>query len=232
MTMLPSQGSKPVIGPSAVFPLVRHLSRRLTPVLARLPVTANYITVAALASGLASAWLMTWQTKVATISGAVVLVLSYVLDNCDGEIARLKQLSSEFGRKFDTFVDWLVHAVFFAALGWGVSRQSGLEIWWWLGLTAAAGATINYALVLFLEFRDRLSQPAQQPVAAAFKARPKNWVEWLIYAFRELARADFCFVVLLFACFDAIQVLLPLAALGAQLYWLSLLVAKARGDRV
>ena len=215
-----------------MFPLVRHLSRHLTRALAKLPVTANQITAAGLASGLASAWLMTWQTKTASILGAVMLVLCYVLDNSDGEIARLKQQSSEFGHKFDTFVDWLVHAAFFAALGWGVSRQSGLEIWWWLGLAAAAGATINYLLVLVSEIRNRSKRTAHQPEIAEFGAHPTNWIEWLIFMFRELARADFCVVVLLLACVEAAHVLLPLAAFGAHVYWLTRFYGAARNFRV
>ncbi len=232
MKTLSAQGAEPTIGSPAVFPLVRHLSLRLTPVLARLPVTANQITATSLASGLACAWLMTWQTQAAAILGAFLLVLCYVLDNCDGEIARLMHQSSEFGRRFDTFVDWLVHAAFFAALGWGVSRQNGLEVWLWLGLAATAGATINYALGLFLESRDHLNQPARLNGDAGFTARPRNWVEWLIYVFRELARADFCFVVLLLACFDSLHILLPLAALGAHVYWLTQLVEGTRNYHV
>ena len=75
------------------------------------------------------------------------MILCYVLDNCDGEIARLKNLSSSIGEKFDTFVDWVVHAAFFAALGFGVAGQNQNKIWLWLGLIGTAGATINYATV-------------------------------------------------------------------------------------
>lgn len=52
MTGLPSQGAKTAIGPATMLPLVRHISGRMTPVLARLPVTANQITVAALGAQL------------------------------------------------------------------------------------------------------------------------------------------------------------------------------------
>ena len=41
------------------------------------------------------------------IRGATFSVLCYVLDYCDGEIARPKGLSSKFGAAVDILVDWL-----------------------------------------------------------------------------------------------------------------------------
>ena len=172
---------------------------------------------------------MTRQTQSALVGGAMLLILYYVLDNCDGEIARLKGQSSEFGRKFDTFVDWLVHAAFFAALGWGVSLQNGAEIWLWLGLVAAAGSTINYLLVLATQHNENANPQWAQRDSEGLATKPPNLGAWFIYAYRELARADFCFVVLLLACLDLLLLLLPLAAFGAQVYWLMLIVAKAKG---
>lgn len=218
-----------VVSRRTIFPLVRHLSGRVTPVLANLPITANQITTAALVCGLVGAWLMTRQIQSAAVGGAVFLIVYYVLDNCDGEIARLKGESSEFGRKFDTFVDWVVHAAFFAALGWGVSLRNGTEIWLWLGLVAAAGATINYLLVLATDHNEKTNPQRVQPDSEGLAVKRPSLGSWFIYAYRELARADFCFVVLLLACFDLLLLLLPLAALGAQVYWLTLIIAKAKG---
>ena len=39
-----------------VFSLIQHLSMLATPALARMPVTANQITVTSLATGLAASW--------------------------------------------------------------------------------------------------------------------------------------------------------------------------------
>jgi hypothetical protein len=43
----------------------------------------------------------------------------------------------------------------------------------------------------------------------------------VVFAFRELTRADFCFIVLALVLFDVVWVLLPAAAVGAQVYWLT-----------
>ena len=215
-----------------ILPLVRYLSSRVTPILAKLPVTANQITAVSLACGLFCSWLMTMQTQPEAILGAIFLVLCYVLDNCDGEIARLKGQSSNFDGAFDTCVDWLVHSAFFAALGWGVSQQNGAEIWLWLGLTAAVGATVNYVLTLYMDSRDGAYQQLGRDDGEDVNVRPEVWWEWLIFSFRELARADFCIVVVFLASVDGLAILLPLAALGAQIYWLTLFVEKSKNYHV
>ena len=59
--------------------------------------------------------------------------------------------------------------------------------------------------------------------------QPKNKVDWLIFIFHKLSRADFCFIVLIFALFNFTYLLLPFAAIGAQIYWITDLFERARG---
>ena len=74
------------------------------------------------------------------LTGALLFLICYVLDNCDGEIARLKNMRSIFGMRYDTFVDWLVHTVFFIGLGWGPhllrGSRGGFGQVLWRGLAA------------------------------------------------------------------------------------------------
>ena len=81
--------------------------------------------------------------------GAFLFLICYVLDNCDGEIARIKGMRSIFGMRYDTFVDWVVHAVYFICLGWGATSLTGQQIWLWSGLAAGLGGTVNDALELY-----------------------------------------------------------------------------------
>ncbi|OHC74062.1 MAG: hypothetical protein A3B62_00830 [Rhodospirillales bacterium RIFCSPLOWO2_01_FULL_65_14] len=220
--------------PTHVFPLVRHLSARLTPVLFRSPLTANQITFISLLLGLAAGWAMIYESRVAAIIGGGLLVIGYVLDNCDGEIARRKGQCSEFGRRFDNFVDWAVHTAFFVALGWGVSKSAGQDFWFWLGAIAGAGSTINYVIGTIaeeMEAIDKRRNPTAHKPAAVVESgwrRPEKWYQWITFSFRELSRADFCFIVLALAVFDATWILLPLGAAGAQAYWIAHLLPDAR----
>ena len=185
--------------------------------------SANQITAVSLLAGLASGWCMMQGERTWAIVGGLFLVVTYVLDNCDGEIARLKNQSSRLGMHFDNFVDTAVHTFFFVALGIGIGGATGQDAWLWLGWIAAAGCAINYVITIIVDARDRVAD--QRPggstgrEAAGRPRTPRGRREWIVFAFRELSRADFCFIVLVLAVFDLMWVLLPAAAVGAHVYW-------------
>ena len=209
--------------PRHLLPLVCHLSSWLTPRLVRLPVSANHVTAASLLLGLGCAWSFLQGSPAWTAAGAVLFIASTVLDYCDGEVARLKNQCTTFGMHFDTFSDWVVHSGFFIGLGFGAARAADQDMWLWLGLIAAAGSTINYAVWMVHTSRERAQEGERDAAedAAGLGARPRDAREWVLFAFRELARADFCFIVLALALFDVVWVLLPAGAIGAQVYWLT-----------
>ena len=210
-------------GQRHLLPLVRHLSSWLTPRLVRLPVGANHVTTASLLLGLGCAWSFLQGSAAWAIAGAVLFIASTVLDYCDGEVARLKNQCTTFGMHFDSFSDWVVHSGFFIGLGFGTARAADQDMWVWLGLIAAAGSTINYAIWMVLASGDRSQEGKWDDTedAAGPGPRPRDAREWAVFAFRELARADFCFIVLALALFDVVWVLLPVGAVGAQVYWLT-----------
>ena len=214
-------------GKGNLLPLIRQLSTRTTPLLARLPVTPNQITSVSMLVGLAAAWYLYQEGYGNGVAAAALFVVRYVLDNCDGEIARLKGLSSSFGMHYDTFVDWVVHSAFFAALGIGYGRVAGNEVWMWLGWAAAVGGTINYLLVLVFDRLDGTPDEGENSCAKE-APRPNTPTQWAIYVLRELMRADFCFLVLLLALADGLWLLLPVGAVGAQVYWIMLCVKRTR----
>lgn len=208
-----------------LFPLIRYLSKIATPVLMRLPVSANQITAASLVSGLAAAWCVAQGSMGWDIAAGALFVITYVLDNCDGEIARLKDQCSDFGMRFDTFVDWAVHTAFFAALGIGVASRFDNDLWLWMGMIAAAGGTINYGVGIYLDAREKAETEAEVTGEGERPGethrKPEGLSDWALYIFRELTRADFCFIVLALALFDVIWVLLPAGAIGSQVYWIT-----------
>jgi phosphatidylglycerophosphate synthase len=204
---------------SSVFPLIRFLSRPVTGILVRLPVSANQVTAASLVFGLGAAWAAAQGRWESDFAAGVLLFVAYVLDNCDGDIARLKNQCSRFGMYFDSFVDWVVHTAFFVGLGFGVEASTDEAIWLWLGLAAGAGGTFNYALGFMFDAPDQAPEHSRRPATIG---------EWLLFAFRELTRADFCFIVLALAVFDVLWVLLPAGAIGAQVYWMTALFKRSR----
>lgn len=215
--------------PAQLLPLTRHLSYPLTLFLVKLPISPNQVTALSLAAGLAGAWCFSLGTMNADIIGGLLLILCYTLDNCDGQIARLKNLSSEWGAQFDDLADWLVDTAFFAGLGFGVSTATGQQFWLWLGLAASAGATIDYVVDLIYHAKAKQDpSKATREETAKSVGKPKEAIDWLIYIFHKLSRADFCVIVFGLALFDVTWVLLPLGAIGAQAYWITDLFQRSR----
>ena len=210
------------------FPLIRSVSRPFLVVLLALPIGPNLVTGLSLVSGLAAAATLYISPQNFELWAATLLVMSYIFDNCDGEIARGKNLTSKFGHGFDSFSDWLVHSCFFPALGSAWHTGTGDTWWLWLGWAAALGSTINYLITLIYEKLDQNSLQTRQEGTTI----PNGPYEWFLFVFRELARADFCFLVSLLVAFDLHWLLLPAAAAGAQVYWLTQFHAVARRFRV
>ncbi|MDP6172751.1 MAG: CDP-alcohol phosphatidyltransferase family protein, partial [Rhodospirillales bacterium] len=180
---------------------------------------------ASLISGLAACALFTLGDYGTNLAGALLFLLSYVLDNTDGEIARLKNQASKIGRQFDNLTDWLVNSLFFLALGFGMAQTRSEDLWLFLGMAGALGGTINYVAALLIGL---FSKTPDDDGGEESSTKPENRREWVLYAFREIARWDFCFIVLVLALLDWLWVLLPLGAVGAQAYWMALFFSAAR----
>lgn len=204
-----------------MFPLIRLFSRPLTKLILHTPLSANQITAISLVIGFAAMWLIATGRYDLHIWGGALLVVSYILDNCDGEVARARNQTSEWGHRFDSFVDWIVNAGVFVAIGMGEMARTSDDLWFYLGITAGVGATINYFLAVRAEFNKSADHATEEQLPSAFRDR-------VVFIFRELFRADFCFIVLALAVFDSLWVLLPLGAIGAQAYWL---LSFAKGAR-
>ena len=207
----------------SVFPIIRLASLPITGCLLRLPISANIITTVSLTTGLVACYLMTFGTYQMILIGSFLFLLCYIFDNADGEIARAKNQCSSFGDKYDTFVDWIVHAFFFFCLGWGTALVTNNKIWLLLGISGTLGGTINYIIGLLEEPgpENHSKDPPEGDI-------PVTLIQWFVFIFRELFRADFCFIVIGLALFGFAHYLLPLAAIGAHAYWITRFVNGSR----
>ncbi len=215
--------------PKPLFPLIRHISARTTPMLLKTPLTANHVTFISMVLGLAAAGLFAQGEVKTQLAGSLVFFVSYLLDHCDGEIARARKQSSKTGQIFDSFADWVVHAAFFVGLGWGVTGSTGQERWFWLGVSGGAGASINYFLGLYAVMKQSGGAHDGDPDNYD---HPDTWKQALIFAFRELARADFWLLVIILTVFDFLCILLIAVAIGAHVYWILYLFAWNKNYRV
>jgi len=61
---------------------------------------------------------------VSIVIGAAIFQVFSILDGCDGEIARAKNLESQFGERLDYFCDFAASLLYVLALGLGLHRSS------------------------------------------------------------------------------------------------------------
>jgi CDP-L-myo-inositol myo-inositolphosphotransferase len=128
-------------------PVSRHLnrpvSRWLSRYLVRTTVTPNQISLASWLLSCVAAGLMALSGYPALASGGVLAQLASVVDGCDGEIARLKHLQSEFGGWFDAVLDRYADAVLLFGLMWHEFAASGTSLSLVLGFAAIVGSFLN-----------------------------------------------------------------------------------------
>ncbi len=96
-----------------------------------LPISANQITFLALIMGLISAGIYFWGGNTALIWGAIFLYLKSFLDNVDGNLARVREEESRLGRFLDSFSDFVVAVLVYAAVTWNLSLLSLQPGYYW-----------------------------------------------------------------------------------------------------
>lgn len=211
-------------GERAFFPLIRHISARTTPVLLVLGLSPNAITLLGLAAGALAAVCLAQGDYWWGQAGAVLFFLAGLMDHCDGEVARATGRTSRMGAFLDDLADWGTHAAFFAGLGIGASRINADEphgwVWAALGFAAAFGATANwFGLWWRARKRRQAGRPGETKVILKI-SDTRTRGEWWLFAYREICRVDFWILVFLLQAMGVLWMLLPLAAVGAQAYWI------------
>ena len=130
----------------------RKLSRLVSSVLVSLPITPNQITLLSLFIGLAACWFFLQGGYRYSVLGAVVLYTSIILDCSDGEVARLKFMSSRYGGLLDSLCDSTVFSgvLFCAALA--IHRDSHMPNIIVVGAVAAVVMFICSNLYFYLHY--------------------------------------------------------------------------------
>ena len=135
-----AQSRKPRHGTELVCEKVfRPLAHPLVLLFARLRVPPPVVVAAAGVAGLAGAVEL---GRGSLLAAALLVQLKTLLDNSDGQLARLTGRTSAFGRYLDSEVDLLVNAALFAALAW-TSAQPAVALVGFLALTSVLSLNFN-----------------------------------------------------------------------------------------
>jgi hypothetical protein len=114
--------SKPQDGFVSRF-LNRPISHRITRFLLKFPIHPNWWTISIFVLPLIAGVFLARGDYVSIVIGAAIFQAFSILDGCDGEIARAKNLESKFGERLDNFCDFLASVIYVLALGWGLHHS-------------------------------------------------------------------------------------------------------------
>jgi phosphatidylglycerophosphate synthase len=204
----------------------RRISLPISVALIRTPLTANQLSVALVAVGIYSAWLFSLGHYAAGVLGAFLSLTASVLDGCDGEIARLKYQESALGCWIETVGDYSYYIAIFIGLTVGAVRQTGIDAFYWIGLIAVAGTLITFAILIFLRTRITAGQPEKLHAIGRerFRAQGSRWSRVIWRISFVATRSAMPYGIMALALVDALPLVVVLAAIGANTYWISLVV--------
>jgi phosphatidylglycerophosphate synthase len=113
--------SKPQDGFVARF-LNRPISSRITRLLVKFPIHPSAFTASIFVLPIIAAVFLVRGDYLSFFLGAAIFQMFSILDGCDGEIARARDLESKFGQRLDNVCDFLGSLIYVLALGSGLHR--------------------------------------------------------------------------------------------------------------
>jgi archaetidylinositol phosphate synthase len=148
-------------------------------------VRPNHLTALRLATGVAACLLFALGTRRGMGWGGALWLFSAFLDRADGELARIGNMMSARGHRYDYYSDTAVNAAFFVAIGVGL-RHSWLGSWSIpLGLISGTSIFLCCVFVEWLELRSPTGSRAYSgkwgfdPDDALYLMGPLAWLGWL-----------------------------------------------------
>ena len=205
----------------------------MTSVLLKFPIHPSTWTISIFVLPLIACVFLVRGNYVSIVIGAAIFQAFSILDGCDGEIARAKNLESKFGERLDYFSDFVASLLYVLALGLGLHRSSE-------GIVCAVLITANEVLL-----RAGKSQTAVAPSALheSFYARHRTMIghsgllnlgERFVWWVFQLTKRDMAILVfLLLALLGLAQWILHLwvTVAGVSLVLSALAVIRASSAR-
>ena len=204
----------------------RRISLPISVALIRTPLTANQLSVMLVAVGFYAAWLFSLGHYWSGALAAFLSLAASILDGCDGEIARLKYQESALGCWIETFGDYSYYIAIFAGLTIGAVRQTHIEAFYWIGGLALAGTLLSFAFLIFLRTRITAGRPERLHAIASerFQSEPTLLTRLIWRLSFTATRSAMPYGIFAFALVDQLPAIVVLAAIGSNIYWISLVV--------
>jgi phosphatidylglycerophosphate synthase len=202
----------------------RKISLPISVALIRTPITANQLSVMLVAVGFYSGWLFSIGSFWPGVLAAFLSLAASILDGCDGEIARLKYQESALGCWIETFGDYSYYIAVFAGITVGAVHQTGFEFFYWIGALALTATIVTFAMLIYLRARITNGQPERLNAAVRdrFEVEPNLWSRIVLRISFIATRAAMPYGIMVFALLNILPGIIILAAICANLYWITL----------
>jgi archaetidylinositol phosphate synthase len=148
-------------------------------------VTPNHLTTLRLLTGVAACIAFMPGTSTGMWWGGGLWLISAFLDRADGELARLGNMMSPAGHRYDYYADTAVNSLFFLSIGIGLYQS-------WLGGWSIVLGLISAAAMLLCSVLSEWLEAASPPGTRAYSGRwgfdpddalylmgPLAWLGWL-----------------------------------------------------
>jgi uncharacterized protein (TIRG00374 family) len=202
--------------------LNRRISIPISRQLIKLPITANMVSIFTLGVGIASAAFFAYGGYWSTLLGAFLCLFASIMDGCDGEVARLKLLESDFGCWLETICDYAFYLFLLVGMTIGRWRSSGTRMYLVYGGLLLFGALASFLATGWERRRLAAGHPEQllKIWQGHAESRPSNP---FLYFGRHtefiVRRCFFPYALLVFALFNLMSVAFVLSVIGANLVW-------------
>jgi phosphatidylglycerophosphate synthase len=202
--------------------LNRRISVPISRQLIKFPISANMVSIFTLAVGIVSAAFFALGGYWNTVLGALLCLFASILDGCDGEVARLKLLESDFGCWLETVCDYVFYFFLLIGMTIGQWRTSGSKSYLLWGGVLLFGALASFLAVGWQ--RRRLATEHPEQLLGIWQGHlEKRSSNPLLYAARHLEfivrRCFFPYALVVFALLGIMNVAFLLSVIGANLVW-------------
>jgi len=197
--------------------LNKPVSFAMTRQLVKTDLSPNTITFVNLALAVLTALLIMNNNYGWRVLGAILMQFSSIIDGCDGEVARIKILSSRFGAWFDTIADDLANNLFWLGVFVGLFRTTG-NTFYFNGGWVLFGLSFLVSLFLYYQMMTRTKSANVKDFVPAWSDKPASAKEGWFEKVRPLMKRDF-FVFLMFV--------LLILDLRVLLFWISTVAISA-----
>jgi len=189
-----------------------YFSLKISSLLVKTSITPNALTLFGLVIGLLSAWQFSQGGYWGGLLGGLAFVGTAIWDCCDGDVARLKFMESDFGDTLDTTCDNLNNVFAFTGIMIGAAMNSGFLYALIPFILLGVGGSLIFYFIYF-------------PKKGKGSFFHGTWIYDLI---QHLASRNFVYIALLFGLFGRMDWFLWLSAFGSNLFAMALYISKKR----